>query len=146
MRRTTGAVLAAALGLGLLGCGGGGGSSTTTGQTGDRTIVAGVARAYTVAMIDGDFARACSLMTPAARGRMASAAAATGGPPSCAGLLEQTVGAADAGAAGSTEPVVRTNVVLLSGDRARVRTSVDGQTDSVDLVRTGPHWLVDAQI
>jgi hypothetical protein len=147
MRRTTGTVLALATSLVLVSCGGGSSSETTTTKrtATDRERVVATARAYTVALVEGRNAAACALMTPASRAQLASEATAIGATATCPALLEETNGSAPAGGKGA-DPAVTTSVVTLAGDRARVRTTVEGQSDTIDLQRVGRRWLVDSDL
>jgi hypothetical protein len=147
MARTTGLVLAVAACLGLAACGGGD-TSKTTDTTAQRTTdadrVVAAAQAYTAALVDGDYEQACRRLTPEARRRMTDAAGATGAN-GCPGLFRGLFGEVNASDRGGASDV-RVKLVSITDDRARVRTTVEGQTDTLALDRVGEAWLVDAQL
>jgi hypothetical protein len=141
MARITGIALTVAACLGLAACGSASKqpTATTPAQPPETARLLGVARDYQAAYVDGDYAKVCALLTPAARASYLDAATANGDA-SCAAVLESVLGAVDGG--GTT--TVRTALVSRTGTTARVRTTVEGQRQTIALVRTGGAWRVDA--
>jgi hypothetical protein len=146
MARITGISLVVAAALGLAACGSASDTKTTTAAARPAAAVEAeaVARDYAAAFVDGDYARVCALLTPEAHRRFVDAAAATGAA-SCAAVLEEAAGAVPADEQGGTTDVAA-RVLSLTGDRARVRTTIEGRAETVALVRSAGRWRVDASL
>ncbi len=147
--RVVGAGLVAAIVAVALGaCGGGGSSSTSsTVATSDRAQILAVAKRYTSAFLDGDYATACSLMTAQARQQMTQAAAAAKlGGGTCAGIMQAAAGTVPSDEKGALRGL-KLSIVSLAGDHAVVRTTTaGGQSDTTAVQRTGGIWRVDANL
>jgi hypothetical protein len=128
-RRVAAATLAAALALAPAGCGGGGRARTTPAD-GVRAAV----RTYLGALVRQDWARACGLMTPAARRDVADAAGAP-----CPRAL--AAGAQAAEELASAQREVAGADVRIRGAAASLGPIGPAQ-QALRLRRVGGRWLV----
>ena len=126
----TALLLAVAVGA----CGDGGDDASNSGAD-QRPRVEATWKRYIGAFVDGDYAKACSLMTTEARAKVAAA----GG--SCEGTLKLAAGLLDSEAEKKLKNA-RPTSVRISGDTATVRDSAGG--DASRLRRKDGDWLMDS--
>ncbi len=127
-----------------------GGALAGCGSASDSAQVTSVAHRYIDALASGNGSEACSLLTGAAKQRLASAAAALrlfgghSGEPTCASevaFAHKLLGADQI----ALLKKAKLSVPSLSGNAATVRTNAGGRTSEVHLAKTAAGWLITKQ-
>jgi hypothetical protein len=114
----------------LSGCGSGGGASHSA-----STQVTAATKQYFAAMANGDAARACSLLTAAAKARLRRGA-------SCPGLVAEVHSRLPPAALAAFRNV-RVSTPAVSGGRATVQARTATLTQTVVLVSSSGRWLIE---
>jgi hypothetical protein len=137
-------LMATCAAVALAACGGDDGdSATATSSSGgdDREAVTAVITGYTDAFADGDFEKACDLLTDDSREQIEEAAKELDAE-GCPDALEKATGSLDDKARESLRGITVTSVQI-DGDRATVRTKLGGTGEEADpalVVKEDGEW------